>query len=118
MSKNEKSSLKPPYGWNYFLACFNKKIFNNNEILYIWITPEQTKEKAFQKEKERKKGKSPTVSTKSSLNHIGEIVHDKEYGTKEFDYLISKSPGKNYIPIVKDDVFYKIIGEKLIIKKT
>ena len=52
------------------------------------------------------------------MNHIGEIVHDKEYGTKEFDYLISKSPGKNYIPIVKDDVFYKIIGEKLIIKKT
>lgn len=52
------------------------------------------------------------------MNHIGEIVHDKEYGTKEFDYLISKSPGKNYVPIVKDDVLYKIKAEKSIIKKT
>ena len=57
--------------------------------------------KSFQREKEGKKGKSQTVTTQSSLNHdIGEIVHDKEYGTKEFDYLISKSPGKNYVPII------------------
>jgi hypothetical protein len=31
----------------------------------------------------------------------------------DFDYLISKSPEKNYVPIVKDDVEYKIKAGRL-----
>ena len=74
----------------------DKKILSNAAILYIWVTPEQSKQKAFQREKEGKEGKSQTVSTQLSLNHgIAETVLDKEYGTDDFDYLLSKSPNKN-----------------------
>ena len=113
-TKGEKAPLKPPFGYEYSLGCFDKKILSNAAILYIWVTPEQSKQKAFQREKEGKEGKSQTVSTQLSLNHgIAETVLDKEYGMDDFDYLLSKSPEKNYVPIVKDDVEYKIKAGRL-----
>ena len=46
--------------------------------IYIWVTPEKNKQKAFQREKEGKEGKSQTISTQLSLNHgIAETVLDK-----------------------------------------
>ena len=106
--------LSPPFGYEFSLSCFDKKILSNAAILYIWVTPEQSKQKAFQREKEGKEGKSQTVSTQLSLNHgIAETVLDKEYGMDDFDYLISKSPEKNYVPIMKDDVEYKIKAGRL-----
>ena len=113
-TKGEKSPLKPPFGYEFSLSCFDKRILSNAAILYIWVTPEQSKQKAFQREKEGKEGKSQTVSTQLSLNHgIAETVLDKEYGTDDFDYLLSKSPNKNYVPIIKDDVEYKIRAGRL-----
>ena len=106
--------LKPPFGYEYSLSLFDKKILMNAAILYIWVTPEQSKQKAFQREKEGKEGKSQTVSTQLSLNHgIAETVLDKEYGMDDFDYLLSKSPEKNYLPIMKDDVEYKVKAGRL-----
>ena len=113
-TKGEKAPLAPPFGYEFSLSCFDKKILSNAAILYIWVTPEQSKQKAFQREKEGKEGKSQTVSTQLSLNHgIAETVLDKEYGMDDFDYLISKSPEKNYVPIMKDDVEYKIKAGRL-----
>jgi hypothetical protein len=106
--------LTEPFGYEYSLSLFDKKILMNAAILYIWVTPEQSKQKAFQREKEGKEGKSQTVSTQLSLNHgIAETVLDKEYGMDDFDYLLSKSPEKNYVPITRDDVEYKIKAGRL-----
>jgi hypothetical protein len=106
--------LTPPFGYEYSLSLFDKRILMNAAILYIWVTPEQSKQKAFQREKEGKEGKSQTVSTQLSLNHgIAETVLDKEYGMDDFDYLLSKSPEKNYVPITRDDVEYKIKAGRL-----
>ena len=49
---------------------------------------------------------------------ISKTVLDKEYRTDDFDYLISKNPDKNFDPIVKDDVLYRIKDEKLHNEKT
>ena len=106
--------LTPPFGYEYSLSLFDKRILMNAAILYIWVTPEQSKQKAFQREKEGKEGKSQTVSTQLSLNHgIAETVLDKEYGMDDFDYLLSKSPEKNYVPITRDDVEYKVKAGRL-----
>ena len=106
--------LTPPFGYEYSLSLFDKRILMNAAILYIWVTPEQSKQKAFQREKEGKEGKSQTVSTQLRLNHgIAETVLDKEYGMDDFDYLLSKSPEKNYVPITRDDVEYKVKAGRL-----
>ena len=44
---------------------------------------------------------------------VSKTVLDKEYRTDDFNYLISKNPDKNFVPIVKDDVLYRIKDEKL-----
>ena len=106
--------LTPPFGYEYSLSLFDKRILMNAAILYICVTPEQSKQKAFQRAKEGKEGKSQTVSTQLSLNHgIAETVLDKEYGMDDFDYLLSKSPEKNYVPITRDDVEYKVKAGRL-----
>jgi hypothetical protein len=101
--------LKPPYGYQYSLSLFDKEILENSAILYIWVTPEQSYKKNFQREKEGIEGKSQTVSTQLSLNHgVPHNVMIGEYGCDDFDYLINLSPKKNYLPIMKDDEEIKV----------
>ena len=97
--------LKEPYGYEYSLSLFDEEILRNAYILYIWVTPEQSFNKNIQRGKEELEGKSQTVSTQLSLTHcVPKEVMIGEYGCDDFDYLINKSPNKNYLPIMKNDV--------------
>ena len=102
--KDSTFPLKPPYGYQYSLSCFDKEILKNCAILYIWVTPEQSYAKNIQRAKEEEAGQSQTVSTQLSLTHgVPHEVMVNEYGCDDFNYLINLSPQKNYLPIVKDD---------------
>ena len=95
--------LKPPFGYEYSLALFDKEILENAAILYIWVTPEMSYNKNLQRAKEGQEGKSQTVSTQLSLNHgVPHNVMKGEYGTDDIDYLLGLSPKKGYLPIKKD----------------
>ena len=112
--KGMQFPLKEPYGYQYSMSLLDKKILSNAAILYIWVTPEQSKEKCHKREQEGKEGKSQTVSTQLSLNHgLPDYVLDNEYGTDDFEYLLNQSPNKNYLPIFKDDVEYKVKAGRL-----
>ena len=41
--------LKPPFGYEYSLALFDKEILENAAILYIWVTPEMSYNKNLQR---------------------------------------------------------------------
>ena len=113
-SKGSTFPLKPPFGYQYSLSLFDKEILENAAILYIWVTPEQSYQKNLQRAKEGEEGKSQTVSTQLSLNHgVPHNVMIGEYGCDDFEYLIEKSPNKNYLPIVKFDHEFHIKAGRL-----
>ena len=112
--KDSKFPLPEPYGYQYSLSLFDDEILNNANIMYIWVTPEQSFSKNIQRGEEGKQGKSQTKSTQLSLNHcVPENVMNHEYGTDDFDYLITQSAKLNYLPIKKGDKLFKVRAARL-----
>ena len=113
----EKGSTFPlaaPYGYQYTLSLFDDEILNNANILYIWVTPEQSFNKNKQRALEGLQGKSQTVSTQLSLNHgVPDTVMNHEYGVDDFEYLISQSKNGKYLPIMKNGKEFKVKAGRL-----
>ena len=108
-AKNSTFPLQAPKGYEYTLSLFDDEILNNANILYIWVTPEQSFNKNRQRALEGEQGKSQTVSTQLSLNHgVPDSVMINEYGTDDFNYLITLSKNGKYIPIKKHGKEFKI----------
>ena len=108
-AKDSTFPLQAPKGYEDTLSLFDDEILNNANILYIWVTPEQSFNKNKQRELEGLQGKSQTVSTQLSLNHgVPDSVMINEYGTDDFEYLISLSTNGKYIPIKKNGKEFKV----------
>ena len=113
-AKGSSFPLQPPYGYQYTLSLFDDEILNNANILYIWVTPEQSFNKNKQRALEGLQGKSQTVSTQLSLNHgVPDSVMNNEYGTDDFEYLISQSKNGKYLPIMKNGKEFKVKAGRL-----
>ena len=113
-AKGSKFPLEAPKGYEYTLSLFDDDILNNANILYIWVTPEQSFSKNKQRELEGLQGKSQTVSTQLSLNHgVPDSVMINEYGTDDFEYLINLSSNGKYIPIKKNGKEFKVKAGRL-----
>jgi hypothetical protein len=113
-AKGSTFPLKEPYGYEYTLSLFDDEILNNANILYIWVTPEQSFQKNKQREKEGLQGKSQTVSTQLSLNHgVPDSVMNNEYGLDDFEYLINLSKSGKYLPIKKNGKEFKVKAGRL-----
>lgn len=113
-AKGSTFPLKEPQGYEYTLSLFDEEILNNANILYIWVTPEQSFQKNKQREKEGLEGKSLTVSTQLSLNHgVPDSVMNHEYGLDDFEYLLSLSKDGKYVPIKKNGKEFKIKAGRL-----
>ena len=113
-AKGSSFPLEPPKGYEYTLSLFDDEILNNANILYIWVTPDQSFNKNKQRALEGLQGKSQTVSTQLSLNHgVPDSVMINEYGTDDFEYLINLSKNGKYVPIKKDGKEFKIKAGRL-----
>ena len=112
--KGASFPLKEPQGYQYTLSLFDDDILNNANILYIWVTPEQSFQKNKQRELEGLQGKSQTVSTQLSLNHgVPDSVMNNEYGCDDFEYLINLSKNGKYLPIMKNGKEFKVKAGRL-----
>ena len=112
--KGSSFPLPAPYGYQYTLSLFDDEILNNANILYIWVTPEQSFNKNKQRALEGLQGKSQTVSTQLSLNHgVPDTVMNHEYGVDDFEYLISQSKDGKYVPIIKNGKEFKVKAGRL-----
>ena len=103
-TKGETAPLKPPFGYEFSLSCFDKKILSNAAILYIWVTPEESR----RKNNERANPDDPG----SNLFHGVPInVMLGDYGCDDMSYLIEHTEKPHTITVKKgNDVKYIPIG--------
>ena len=79
-------------GYQYTLAQFCPEILENASILYIWVTPEESRRKNDEREDPNNPG--------SNLNHkTPDEVMYKDYGCDDMLYLVENSEVKDTITI-------------------
>ena len=93
--------LPAPFGYKHSLSCFSKKILEKAVILYIWVTPEESRRKN---------------DARTDPNDPGSILHHgvpidvmmNDYGTDDMDWLEETSDKKGAITIEADGTKFNL----------
>jgi len=103
--------LTPPHGYMYALSQFSDEILDRTGILYIWVTPEESRRKNI--ERARPDGQS------SILHHsVPMEVMLGQYGLDDMDYLISRSDRPGTVKIERPVIVTNDRGERVYVMKT
>ncbi|MFH1729505.1 MAG: hypothetical protein ABIA04_13935 [Pseudomonadota bacterium] len=82
--------VTPPQGYAYAFSQLDERILDGASILYIWVTPEESRKKNQERAKPDAQG--------SILHHcVPSEVMLGEYGCDDMDYLISLSDKPNTV---------------------
>lgn len=88
------SSLPLPegFGYQYSFAHLSEELLNRAVVLYIWVTPEDSRRKNEERAKPNEQG--------SILHHgVPHVVMINDYGTDDINYLIEKSDKPNTVVV-------------------
>jgi len=92
--------LPAPFGYQYSLAQLSKNILSRAKVLYIWVTPEESRRKNIARTDPNDPG--------SILHHgVPEAVMFGDYGLDDMEYLVNNSGRPNTICVQSgDEKFY------------
>jgi len=93
------SSMPIPYGYEYNLSLLSPKILERAAILYVWVTPADSRRKNQEREDPNDPG--------SILAHCVPIeVMMKEYGCDDMEYMIQQSDRPGFIKVQRPEKAY------------
>jgi hypothetical protein len=84
--------LTPPHGYAYLFSCLSEEILDRTAILYVWVTPEESRRKNIERGKPSGQG--------SILHHsVPAEVMLGQYGCDDMEYLIECSDKKDTVKV-------------------
>jgi len=99
------ASMPIPYGYQYSISLLSPEILEKSALLYIWVTPEESRRKNFERSDPNDPG--------SILKHgVPLEVMMKDYGCDDMDYLLENSDSKGFIKIEQAGRTFYIPTEK------
>ncbi|MCA9521918.1 MAG: hypothetical protein KC609_13130 [Myxococcales bacterium] len=89
--------LTPPHGYEYSLSCFSSAMLERASILYVWVTPEESRRKNIERGKPDGQG--------SILHHSVPLeVMLGQYGCDDMAHLIERSGEPESVAIERLEV--------------
>jgi hypothetical protein len=91
-AENAQMPLQAPCGYQYSLSQLCPEILEKASVLYIWVTPEESRRKNEARAKPDEKG--------SNLHHcVPKIVMRNDYGCDDIDWMLKVSGKPNTVKI-------------------
>ncbi|HEY3452523.1 MAG TPA: hypothetical protein VGK67_39630 [Myxococcales bacterium] len=103
---DSKYPLPAPYGYQYALAQLSPELLRRSSILYVWVTPEESRRKNIARANPTKQA---TTGTHLSLFHgVPMAVMMNEYGCDDVEYLMKQSDKPDTVKVVSHGKTWKL----------